>query len=109
MPISRIKPNLGFGWDDGLDAALLEISADGIGNLRDFCPTQSIDPGRVDRQVPSSVIFPARARRRLAGRSGQARFEAGDGLLGAHSAAELTHNGHRNKDRCRGREVKSSS
>jgi hypothetical protein len=49
---------VGFGWDDGLDAALLEMSADGIGNLRDFCPTRSIDPGRVDRQVPSSVIFP---------------------------------------------------
>ena len=29
---------VGFGWDDGLDAALLEISADGIGKSERFLP-----------------------------------------------------------------------
>ena len=29
---------VGFGWDAGLDAALLEISADGIGKSERFLP-----------------------------------------------------------------------
>jgi hypothetical protein len=47
------------------------------------------------RQDPKAVVLdfmnPARARRRLAGRSRQAGLKAGKGLLGAHLAAEFRH------------------
>jgi hypothetical protein len=46
------------------------------------------------RQDPEAVVLdlvnPARARRRLAGRSRQAWFEAEKGLLGAHSTPKFT-------------------
>jgi hypothetical protein len=59
------------------------------------------------RQDPKAVVLDLMnlvgARERLAGRSRQARLEAGEGLLGTHSAPEFIHGRrHRSKDRsCR--------
>ena len=101
--------------DDGLavddaraDGQRLDRLGDEREAVREVVPVAREKPDAAPapvRQDPEAVVLdlvnPARARRRLAGRSRQAGFEAGNGLFGAQSAPELTCSGHRGKDKGR--------
>jgi hypothetical protein len=66
--------------------------------------------GQDPKSVVLDFVHPAGTRRRLAGRSRQAWFEARNGLFGTHSAPKLTYSGrHRHKDTPRHGVVESSA